>query len=412
MDKKKIYKFTKKYVSAANTKIAILFIPLLIIIIKNIANGSFRLDILYDTSILVSFLIVFLCESIANTITWYVERWTEDDIKLDHNYKALVNKYSVDKSNMVQWKNKDGKTVYIPALKLYERNINSKPIEFSVEKDTCIHTYNLPKQIADNSATLFNAHSHSTTYNNINIRLNDLTIDNNKVKLLYGLTTYYDSLLTNRAMDYPFKGNRTVREVYEPGPFLSPLSKSKLSNHLGFNGFVELSDGNIIFVKRGNTLSVAKGMWQQSVGASLKTKYCMDSNHNLSEDGLGNAIKQEINDELKIKIDDSENLKKYIFAFYRDIVEGGKPQFLFYYKTNKYNKDSFIEEFNNALREKQANNSIPKRVVIDGKQFEFFTIEQLKSFTYDIDSMTDNNGNVYKMMPSSIASIILLLDNY
>lgn len=407
MDKKKIYDFSKKYLNATNVKIAILFIPLLVIIIKDIKSGQFVLNDFYDTSILISFLIVFICESIASGLSWYIEKKTEDDVKLARDYKALVNKYSIEKEHMVCWDNGEK---YIPAIVLCDRRITSNSeFNITIEKDTSKSRYILPKQIADNSGTLFNAHSHSIVYNNINIRLNDLIVDGNCIKLLYGFTTYYDSLITNRAVDYPFKGNRTVREVYEPGPFLNKLCDSKLSNHLGFNGFVELSDGKIIFVKRGNNLSIGKGMWQQSIGASLKTQYCINPQYEMDANGLSNAMRMEIMDELKIEIDSDEMLIKTIFAFYRDLVEGGKPQFLFYYKTNEYDEKTFIENFNKKKSNKHAKKN--KRLVEDGKEFEFLSIEELKKCEYDVDAMTTSDGKKFKMMPSSIASVILLIKN-
>ena len=48
-------------------------------------------------------------------------------------------------------------------------------IEIELDKNRTV--YNLPKQIADNSSNIFNAHSNSVVYNNKNIRLNDFVCD-------------------------------------------------------------------------------------------------------------------------------------------------------------------------------------------------------------------------------------------
>ena len=77
-----------------------------------------------------------------------------------------------------------------------------------------------------------------------------------------------------------WKAGKTVftRDVYEYGPFLPKLRDEVLSNHLGFNGFVESKDGYIPFIKRNRAVSIGKSTYGNSIGASLKTKYALDEN--------------------------------------------------------------------------------------------------------------------------------------
>ena len=419
IDKKKLYEFSNKHINSENVKLLILFIPLVYLLAKQISQGEFILEDFYDTSILVSFLIVFVCEAIASIVMTVISKYTEDSVKLTEDYNSLVNKYVVNKKDMV-FVEQDGKKIYVPEIVLLQRKINGAPFQISVEanlKDNRqIRKYTLPKQVSDNSSVLFEAHKSSTVYNNINIRLDDLRYqeDGHEVILKYSFTTYYDSLITNRAMDYKFKNTRTIREVYEPGPMLSALCESKLSNHLGFNGFVELNDGSIIFVLRGRNVSIAKGMWSQSVGASLKTKYCLEESGRFTREGLSKAIRNEITDELKIEIDTQEDLCNSVFAFYRDLVEGGKPQFLFYYKTNRYNKEQFESHFKAVMSKKANRKENKKKQIVDGEIFEYFTIDELKRCRFGIDKMIaekDGETKEYHMMPSSVGSVILLLQN-
>lgn len=100
--------------------------------------------------------------------------------------------------------------VYIPVVTLIERNINDEVWDINIELDKNKPQYNLPQQIAGNSSKIFKAHENSVVFNNRNIRLNDLAIRDGKIVLSYGFTTYFDSLLTNRAMDYQFISGRTV----------------------------------------------------------------------------------------------------------------------------------------------------------------------------------------------------------
>lgn len=250
---------------------ALILIFILYPIIKNdIINNKFDLTNLYDTSILVSFILVFICEAVVALLLHVVNTITEDDVKLESNYKKIVEKYSLDKKNMIVYCNKNREAIYIPEILLTKRKKDDPKIKIELLFDKTNPKYEVPTQIKDNSSLILQAHSKSKVYNNINIRTNDLIINKNVIKIKYGYTTYFDSLLTNRAMDYEFKPRITVREIYEPGPYISSFLESKLSNHIGFNGFVELKDGNIILVKRGKRLSIGKRKWQQSIGASLK----------------------------------------------------------------------------------------------------------------------------------------------
>lgn len=69
--------------------------------------------------------------------------------------------------------------------------------------------------------------------------------------------------------------------------------------------------------------------------ASLKTKYALNKNGEFTSRGLGNSIIEEIVDELRIKKDIKLfDLKNNLLAAYRDIVECGKPQLLFFASVN------------------------------------------------------------------------------
>lgn len=77
-------------------------------------------------------------------------------------------------------------------------------------------------------------------------------------------------------MDYELEKGISIRELLECGPIVHPLKYSLLSNHLGVNGFVESSDGKIMFVYRKNNVSIGKRTYSNSIGASIKTKYHYD----------------------------------------------------------------------------------------------------------------------------------------
>lgn len=66
-------------------------------------------------------------------------------------------------------------------------------------------------------------------------------------------------------MDYELESGISVRELLECGPMVHPLKYSSLSNHLGFNGFVESADGLIMLVYRKKNVSIGKRTFADSI---------------------------------------------------------------------------------------------------------------------------------------------------
>jgi len=396
--KRKLYFWAKKYINSENMKVAVMLVPIVIILVSQFLKKEFDWTELVDIGILVSFMLLAISEVLVKAIQKNVAKNTEDFAKLTVDYKNLIKKYSC--TNLVTYQG----TVF-PEQCLCMR-VGGEKIVVEDKKDKY---YNLPSQIADNSKELMEAHSASTIYNQINVRLDDISLENNCIILNTSRTHFFDSLITNRCCDYVFSNRRTtIREIYEPGPFIKPLSASKLSNHLGFNGFVITKDGKIPFILRKNQLSIAKSTWATSIGASLKTKYALhiENDYLMTTESLGRAIVGEIRDELKISQDGALTEAKAvegIFAFYRDLVEGGKPQFLFLLQL----EDIESEELRGKIE--QNSSSAKNDVSTDGSKVVFYTIDELKTATLEVDKMIIA-GYKYAMMPSAVASIALLLE--
>ncbi len=389
---KKILKLLKSPNAPTVIRIIILIVPVVFLIVIKAIGKDLNLEDFFSISTFCTLVSVFLCKIIADFIIERIEAKNEDSIKLTEDYDSLIKKYS--RADLLKYKDKT-----FPAVKLFFRTKDQPSFELDYghgfEKK-----YKLPSQVASKSDYLMKAHRHSKKYNKMNLRLDDLKYEDGKLKLFYSQTYYYDSLITNRAMDYPWENGKTIREIYEPGPFLSDLSTSKLSNHLGFNGFVETSDGKIVFVLRGGNLTIGKNTWGSSVAASFKTEYALNSDRKLDDKGISNAIKKETEDELYINLPENADLSKSIFAFYRDIVEGGKPQFLFYYRL----ENCTYEEFEKNFREKYNKSDN----VVDGERFIGLTVEELSQCKLSLNGM-EHNGRFYKMTSSTAASLAMLI---
>lgn len=396
--KRNLTRWFNKHLSVDAVKMAILFVPLVYLLVKEIRQGEFVWGDFLDVGILVSFLLVGVCEVIASLLGKWIGSKCEDATKLTEDYGRLCKKYAREKFVLLGGKK-------CPVICLCQRKETDASYVFDIRESEERKRYELPEQVADRSDLLMNAHQYSVVYNNRNVRLDDLQVEGNRVLLEYSTTMYFDSLVTNRVMDFDWGNGKTVREVYEPGPFLNSLKESKLSNHLGFNGFVETKDGKIIFVMRYGKVSIGKRTLADSIGASLKTAYCLDEDRRFTVDGLDAAIRGEIKDELKIDINPDKKLHKGIFAFYRDVVEGGKPQFLFYYKTD-WTSAKVEQVFKAALKEDKKKKR--RKLLTDGKELIFIPRDELASLELAPGSLKRKDGKVYKMMPSAVAAVQML----
>lgn len=90
-----------------------------------------------------------------------------------------------------------------------------------------------------------------------------------------------------------------------------------------------------------------------------------------------------------------------MIAAYRDMVEGGKPQLLFYIKAKK-NKEQIEKRFKNKMKQK-------KNKFMAGKKLLWIPTKELKSMYIAPDRIL-YNGKKYRMMPSASASIVMLLN--
>jgi len=336
---------------------------------------------------------------------------TEDPEKLTDDYENLVKKRYPSEPNLIWTRNHGDSLTVFPVVHvawLYDKDV---VVEDYPEKE-----YVLPEIINEHYEELYNTHQTSKIFNNTNIRVDDWYVDEpeGKFHIVTGRTSYYSSLVTNRAMDYEIKKGITVRELLECGPMVHPLKYSNLSNHLGFNGFVETSDHKIIFVKRKKNVSIGKRTWGDSVGASLKAKYALDEHFRFSEEGLFNAIVREIEDELGIPallLEKTENNQRVtLIAAYRDMLEGGKPQLLFYAKA-----DISSDELKNVFKQINSNNTswrLYKRedneqeMETDGFHLYFMGMEELDRCEVYPDKIV-HSGEIMKMLPSASSCVTL-----
>lgn len=371
-----------------------------------------------DVTVFLAVIVAFIINMVKTSISRFFRKKIEDFNKLSDDYNYLLKQYPCEK-NFIEYQNtvEINRFLYRKTLKKYENNIAIFPViieqilhdtKFEIADDPK-KQYELPDRIKENYKKIMEAHEFSDVYNQLNIRLDDYKFDEstNSLKLVTSRTTYFDSLVTNRAMDFKWGLKSTNREIYDFGPYVNSLEESKLSNHLGFNGFVETSDGKFIFVNRSNNVSIGKGTLGNSVGASLKTRYALNEEKTFTKNGLVESMIREIKDELKIERQDIDFSTNNIIAIYRDLVEGGKPQLLFYVKTTKSSYEvnkKFISE-----TKKIEKAYLQTKLATDGNELIFIDRNRLKD-VYITPEMLIFEGRSYLTMPSASAAIVILIN--
>ena len=371
---------------------------------------------------LTSVVVAFFLTSLASFITRIFVSKSEDVTKLTDDYNHLVKMYE---SNTEMLLCRNAVDSYIQK----GRKTSCKRIKSDLPGDA----YKIPVgdvvQLRGRSVTIFDdptdkycappfcrkhycqllgAHDASKIYNQTTLRVKKVEEVGNQVRISFGRSTYFDALVSNRAIDFKI-GGLCVRDLYAHGPFLSSLSDSKLSNHMGFNGMVETSDGKFIFVKRHKKVSIGKKTMQCSIAASLKAKYAVNKSGIITKERIAHAIMKEIEDELSLSeipqysqkqadIFGDFSFEKNVLYFYRDLLEGGKPQLMFYAKLNvPYNA---IETAYTATKQR-------KTVLKDGNKIKGIDREALRKVYLAPDEMVINNQH-NKAMPSAVATVIML----
>lgn len=379
---------------------AIICLAIIVIIaaIDIIINHRFEPSKFIDIKIVSAVALFFIIDLVVDTL----RSKHEDEWKLSTDVTVIKKRYC--REHLLTY---EGNTY--PALVIAERRASDRPFELEINCDNKDNKYHLPQQIKQMSDYLMQAHRRSDYYNSQTIRIDDMFVDNNVVDIKYSRTTYFDSLLTNRCLDYPIKSRLSLREIYEPGPFLSPLSESKLSNHWGFDGIIQIENNKVIFINRMDDTVVSKNLYGPGISASYKVKYGVNDDFTITPERIGTAIKCELFDELGWTEDmlGDVQLEQTIFVFYRNVVEGGKPQFMFHYKN-----ENITEQEVKRLYREHANKKTKKDKEVDGDKLLLFTIDELREAVGNNKHISEHAAKLRNHLNSIIAAEIAMFLRY
>ena len=440
MQKKKTHNvFLKEFFKGKEFIYAIVNLTILVIIISLtiLTKRSFSFNSLIDIGTFTAVISAFIINFVSTAVYSAYVKSKEDERKLTTNYDQLSTQYSAN-TKILEYGNYNAtqqnieigssKTTCMGSKKVINGivgNVYRIPItdvisfqgkKVHINNDNYRKMYKHPDIINGMTTEIFKAHSFSRIYNQLMIRCDNIEENGNEITIYFSKTTYYESLITNRAMDYSIDG-KSVREVCAYGPYLHPLIDSELSNHIGYNGFVETEDGKIIFIFRSKHVSIAKNTIQSSIGSSLKVKYACKADGVVTNEGIVFAMKKEIEDELCLRnIENYLDRQNEIFSdfsfknilyFYRELVEGGKPQLMFYTKIHLTSEEISIAYTKGVKNAKKGDFYCS----IDGYKLLFVNKHDLAKIYITPDGMTIN-GKYYKSVPTSTGTLVLLLNYF
>lgn len=256
----------------------------------------------------------------------------EDLLKVNLDTEALLKTYS--KKNYRKTLTLGGTSTDFA----YAETIVNDGYEFEIidDKDK---TFELDDFILNNYEKLFSAHSSSAKVNGETIRLDKVEIDGKKCTLYLSRSTYFNHLVTNRAIDFQIFDDVCLRDIYEYGPEISSYEQSKMSNHIGINGLVFLSDGALLVPRRKNTSTISKNKVTASI--AVKLNYPRSGGDTITTEHFlyGNII-DNLSARTKIPATElhPEQIEVEFLGFGQSLYEGGKPQF--YYAVHLKDIDS------------------------------------------------------------------------
>ncbi|MBQ7631772.1 MAG: hypothetical protein IJS82_03315 [Paludibacteraceae bacterium] len=317
-------------------------------------------------NLVASFFAFIIAYEIVIAISKNLQKF-EDEIKASYLNSNLQPQYNPKGKNengyrkdFILHKDSGRFIVYVNDLYRQLRN-HSNHLYFSDDKDS---HFEPDLYIMMHVGTLYGAHATSKTVSELTVRLNDFHDDKNKDKKAIAYTTrstYLAHLLTNRAIDYPLENDLTVRKIYENTEELTPLNRSKLSNHIGVNALVFLKENEndtnpiLILPKRGKDATVAKNGVTASIATRLNLKAYEPlfkeskevDEHTISQacvvDNLTSALM--IDEQYKDEMRDKMKAELHFLGLSRDPYEGGKPT-LFYYINLYMTQEEFISKLN------------------------------------------------------------------
>ncbi|HRU49167.1 MAG TPA: hypothetical protein P5297_04375 [Bacilli bacterium] len=363
MKKRKWIIKLKKVVSSQIFTVVISLIIILVIVQLNIVKSD--LSELIKLNIVLSVGIVSVVSWLIQLIEQFIEKRTEEKLKLNDNTEELKKIYVKEKLHEIGGQ-ETPLVVCIPQTAKISLTLSSE-------------LFALDPRIIANMNSIMNSHRNSKFDNKPILRVNDLIYDPNSssYQLIVSPSDQYNTLLTNKAMDASIVKHVTVRDLFEYGPRLSSFKQSKLANGVGLCVLAQTSDGYFLLLRRTDKNPTGKNI-AGSCFSILYDKYTDShrSDYQNNPDFYEYVLKQSIyrgianklcvfnEDQYDEKAIDLKNVK--LLGMVRNLIEGGKPELVYYYRLSQK-----LDEVKAAFKNNKKKKSGVKKLI-------YFTKEEVK----------------------------------
>ena len=275
----------------------------------------------------------------ASNILIYIlgsfSRYFEDSIKVNTNTADMLNIYTPEYKKTVSFADSSVDLCY------HELIVHRTGFSYEVEDDPD-KFFELDDFFTENLVTLFDTHSSSKKNNELTVRMDDVKQNGKLFTFCLSRSTFFNHLITNRAVDFQISKDLSIRSFYEFGPEISPLNKSKLSNHVGINALVYLEDGSVLLQQRNKNATISKNCLTASIATRLTFpggKPCKITSDYLMKGCLYDYL--QIRLALDIQKVKKENVKIAFLGLGQNIYEGGKPQMYFRIDLKGVRRDNY-----------------------------------------------------------------------
>lgn len=320
----KVFHFFRGKTRKRNRVLSLLLCIVIVACILLLIYGL-KSDAVWET-IVGSFLAVF-CTSIFLPILSNFLANLEDSEKVSCDTKTLLSTYKYDPSYLKTLTLNGEKTTFLyhPLIAPNE----ASHLSFKVA-DKNENNFELTDLIANSASQLFSAHLNSEKAFEDMVRLDDYQVNEGVATFYTSRTNYFNHLLTNRAADYQIDNSFSLRDIYEHGPLISPLSKSKFSNHIGLNALVITADGYLFVPRRSITATISKNKVTSSIACGLQAGDINNINFDgdfLTRDVIFTKMFKRL--PLKKELIKLADVDIHFLGCGQNIYEAGKPQFYY-----------------------------------------------------------------------------------
>lgn len=360
-------------------------------LLKRPFNFFSYFEVKFIASVSVTYAFALIIRKFAKKIEYRIE----ESGKINCDVEAILKCYENDGDFLLPLAYEPKKVVYpiIECVRFPERSaisVSDRPDMF----------YSLPPKVISMYSEIFKAHNGSDVFNNEMIRLDDFMVseDKSKIELVTSRTTYFDSMVTNRALDFEISKNLTLRKMFDYNKSLASLKESVFSNHIGINGMILTADDHFVFQQRKGGFSIGKYSLGCSIGSAFETPD-LGPEEPLSIKHFEAFVFSKLNKTYGKTVRESMGSIQWV-SLYRDLLEGGKPQLLFFVKSNlTFNA---IKRLESEFHKDVCLKFLPR----EGLALEVDGISYRKELAFGIKGF---KKSIYTV-PSTSASVAMILD--